>query len=406
VRQRVESGYFGDFGGRYVPETLIHALEELEEAYERYKDEPAFVEELDSLSRDFVGRPTPLMFAERLTRKWGGAKVWFKREDLAHTGAHKINNALGQILLADRMGKRRIIAETGAGQHGVATATVAALYGKECVVYMGEEDTRRQRPNVVRMKLLGAEVVPVTSGSRTLKAALNEAIRDWVTNVEDTHYIIGTVAGPAPYPRIVRDLQTIIGRELEAQARERFGGDPDAVVACVGGGSNAIGAFYPFVGRPGVRLVGVEAAGRGLETGKHGASLTGGRPGVLHGNLSYVLQTEEGQIREAHSISAGLDYPSVGPEHAYLKDRGLVEYASVTDEEALEAFTLCSRFEGIIPALETAHAIFYAEKVARELRPDKNLVVNLSGRGDKDVEVVSDALGISAEEAEEVSGDR
>ena len=405
MRQRVESGYFGDFGGRFVPETLIHALEELEEAYERYKDDPEFVEELDSLSRDFVGRPTPLMFAERLTRKWGGAKVWFKREDLAHTGAHKINNALGQILLADRMGKRRIIAETGAGQHGVATATVAALYGKECVVYMGEEDTRRQRPNVVRMKLLGAEVLPVTSGSRTLKAALNEAIRDWVTNVEDTHYIIGTVAGPAPYPRIVRDLQTIIGRELEAQARERFGGNPDAVVACVGGGSNAIGAFYPFVGRPGVRLVGVEAAGRGLKTGKHGASLTAGRPGVLHGNLSYVLQTEEGQIREAHSISAGLDYPSVGPEHAYLKDEGLVEYASVTDGEALEAFTLCSRLEGIIPALETAHAIFYAEKVARELGPDKNLVVNLSGRGDKDVEVVSDALGISAEEAEEVSRD-
>ncbi|HEY0127853.1 MAG TPA: tryptophan synthase subunit beta, partial [Rubrobacteraceae bacterium] len=320
MRQRVESGYFGDFGGRYVPETLIHALEELEEAYERYKDDPEFVEELDSLSRDFVGRPTPLMFADRLTRKWGGAKVWLKREDLAHTGAHKINNALGQILLADRMGKGRIIAETGAGQHGVATATVAALYGKECVVYMGEEDTRRQRPNVVRMKLLGAEVRPVTSGSRTLKAALNEAIRDWVTNVEDTHYIIGTVAGPAPYPRIVRDLQTIIGRELEAQARERFGGDPDAVVACVGGGSNAIGAFYPFIGREGVRLVGVEAAGRGLETGEHGASLTGGRPGVLHGNLSYVLQTEDGQIREAHSISAGLDYPSVGPEHAYLKD--------------------------------------------------------------------------------------
>jgi tryptophan synthase beta chain len=405
VRQKVESGYFGAFGGRYVPETLIHALEELEEAYERYRDDPEFVEELDSLSRDFVGRPTPLMFAERLTRKWGGANVWFKREDLAHTGAHKINNALGQILLADRMGKERIIAETGAGQHGVATATVSALYGKECVVYMGEEDTRRQRPNVVRMKLLGAEVVPVTSGSRTLKAALNEAIRDWVTNVEDTHYIIGTVAGPAPYPRIVRDLQTIIGRELEAQARERFGGDPDAVVACVGGGSNAIGAFYPFIGREGVRLVGVEAAGRGLETGEHGASLTGGRPGVLHGNMSYVLQTEEGQIREAHSISAGLDYPSVGPEHAYLKDSGLAEYVSATDEEALEAFTLCSRLEGIIPALETAHAIFYAEKVARELGPGKNLVVNLSGRGDKDVEVVAEALGVTAEEAEEVSGD-
>jgi tryptophan synthase beta chain len=405
VRQKVESGYFGAFGGRYVPETLIHALEELEEAYGRYRDDPEFVEELDSLSRDFVGRPTPLMFAERLTRKWGGANVWFKREDLAHTGAHKINNALGQILLADRMGKERIIAETGAGQHGVATATVSALYGKECVVYMGEEDTRRQRPNVVRMKLLGAEVVPVTSGSRTLKAALNEAIRDWVTNVEDTHYIIGTVAGPAPYPRIVRDLQTIIGRELEAQARERFGGDPDAVVACVGGGSNAIGAFYPFIGREGVRLVGVEAAGRGLETGEHGASLTGGRPGVLHGNMSYVLQTEEGQIREAHSISAGLDYPSVGPEHAYLKDSGLAEYVSATDEEALEAFTLCSRLEGIIPALETAHAIFYAEKVARELGPGKNLVVNLSGRGDKDVEVVAEALGVTAEEAEEVSGD-
>jgi tryptophan synthase beta chain len=405
VRQKVESGYFGAFGGRYVPETLIHALEELEEAYERYRDDPEFVEELDSLSRDFVGRPTPLMLAERLTRKWGGANVWFKREDLAHTGAHKINNALGQILLADRMGKRRIIAETGAGQHGVATATVAALYGKECVVYMGEEDTRRQRPNVVRMKLLGAEVVPVTSGSRTLKAALNEAIRDWVTNVEDTHYIIGTVAGPAPYPRLVRDLQTIIGRELEAQARERFGGDPDAVVACVGGGSNAIGAFYPFVGREGVRLVGVEAAGRGLETGEHGASLTGGRPGVLHGNLSYVLQTEDGQIREAHSISAGLDYPSVGPEHAYLKDAGFVEYTSVTDEEALRAFQDCSRLEGIIPALETAHAIFHAEKVAKELGPGKNLVINLSGRGDKDVEVVAEALGIDAQEAEEVSGD-
>jgi tryptophan synthase beta chain len=403
VRQKAERDYFGPYGGRYVPETLIHALEELEEAYERYKDDPEFVEELDSLSRDFVGRPTPLMLASRLTRRWGGANVWFKREDLAHTGAHKINNALGQILLADRMGKERIIAETGAGQHGVATATVAALYGKECVVYMGEEDTRRQRPNVVRMKLLGTEVRPVTSGSRTLKAALNEAIRDWVTNVEDTHYIIGTVAGPAPYPRIVRDLQTIIGRELESQARERFGGDPDAVVACVGGGSNAIGAFYPFVGRGGVRLLGVEAAGRGIETGEHGASLTGGRPGVLHGNLSYVLQTEEGQIREAHSISAGLDYPSVGPEHAHLKDEGLVEYASVTDEEALEAFQICSRLEGIIPALESAHAIFYAEKVAKELGPGKNLVINLSGRGDKDVEVVAEALSISAKEAEEVS---
>src|ERR671917_1168428 len=404
VRQKVEGGYFGPFGGRYVPETLIHALEDLEEAYERYRDDPEFVEELDALSRDFVGRPTPLMFAERLTRKRGGANVWFKREDLAHTGAHKINNALGQILLADRMGKRRIIAETGAGQHGVATATVAALYGKDCVVYMGEEDTRRQRPNVVRMKLLGAEVVPVTTGSRTLKDAVNEAIRDWVTNVEDTHYIIGTVAGPAPYPRIVRDLQTIIGRELEAQARERFGGDPDAVVACVGGGSNAIGAFYPFVGREGVRLVGVEAAGRGLETGEHGASLTGGRPRGLPRHLSYVLQTEDGQIREAHSISAGLDYPSVGPEHSYLKDESFAEYASVTDEEALAAFQMASSLEGIIPALETAHAISYAEKVAKDFGPGKNVVINLSGRGDKDVEVVADALGIDAHEAEEVPG--
>ena len=403
MRQKVESreGYFGPFGGRFVPETLIHALEELEEAYERYRDDPEFNEELDRLARDFVGRPTPLMFAERLTKKWGGANVWFKREDLAHTGAHKINNALGQMLLAERMGKTRIIAETGAGQHGVATATVAALYGRECVVYMGEEDTRRQAPNVLRMKLLGTEVVPVTTGSGTLKAALNEAIRDWVTNVEDTHYIIGTVAGPAPYPRLVRDLQSVIGRELEAQSRERFGGDPDAIVACVGGGSNAIGAFHPFVGRENVRLVGVEAAGRGLDTGEHGASLTGGRPGVLHGNLSYVLQTEEGQIREAHSISAGLDYPSVGPEHAYLKDEGLVEYVGVTDDEALESFVMCSRLEGIIPALETSHAIFHAEQVARELGPGKNLVINLSGRGDKDIGVVAEALGMDAREAGE-----
>jgi len=380
---------------------LIYVLEELEEAYARYRNDPEFCEELDRLARDFVGRPTPFMFAEHLTREWGGANVWFKREDLAHTGAHKINNALGQMLLAERMGKGRIIAETGAGQHGVATATVAALYGRECVVYMGEEDTRRQAPNVLRMKLLGTEVVPVTTGSGTLKAALNEAIRDWVTNVEDTHYIIGTAAGPAPYPRIVRDFQAVIGTEIEAQSRERFGGDPDAIVACVGGGSNAIGAFHPFVGRESVRLVGVEAAGRGLETGEHGASLTGGRPGVLHGNLSYVLQTEEGQIREAHSISAGLDYPSVGPEHAYLKDEGLVEYESVTDDEALDAFVSTSRLEGIIPALETAHAIHHAEKVARELGPGKNLVVNLSGRGDKDIGVVAEKLGMDARESGE-----
>jgi tryptophan synthase beta chain len=402
VQQHLERKVrFGPFGGRFVPETLIHALEELEEAYERYRHDPEFNEELDRLARDFVGRPTPLMLAERLTEKWGGANVWFKREDLAHTGAHKINNALGQMLLAERMGKTRIIAETGAGQHGVATATVTALYGRECVVYMGEEDTRRQAPNVLRMKLLGTEVVPVTTGSGTLKAALNEAIRDWVANVEDTHYIIGTVAGPAPYPRLVRDLQAVIGRELESQSRERFGGDPDAIVACVGGGSNAIGVFHPFVGRENVRLVGVEAAGRGLHTEEHGASLTGGRPGVLHGNLSYVLQTDEGQIREAHSISAGLDYPSVGPEHAYLKDEGLVEYVGATDNEALEAFVSTSRVEGIIPALETAHAIHYAEKVARELGPGKNLVVNLSGRGDKDIGVVAEKLGMDAREAGE-----
>jgi tryptophan synthase beta chain len=406
VQQKSETGYyFGPFGGRYVPETLIHALEELEEAYERYRDDPEFVEELNALEKDFVGRPTPLMFAERLTREWGGANVWFKREDLAHTGAHKINNTLGQILLADRMGKGRIIAETGAGQHGVATATVAALYGKECVVYMGEEDTRRQKLNVVRMKLLGAEVVPVTSGSMTLKDAVNEAIRDWVTNVENTHYIIGSVVGPAPYPRIVRDFQTVIGREIELQARERFGRDPDAIVACVGAGSNAIGAFHPFLGRPDVRLIGVEAAGRGLRSGEHGASLAEGRVGLLHGTLSYVLQTEEGQIREAHSVSAGLDYPAVGPEHSYLKDETLAEYTSVTDEEALESFKMTSRLEGIIPALETAHAISYAEKVAKDLGPGANVVVNLSGRGDKDVEVAADALGIDAREAEEVSGD-
>jgi tryptophan synthase beta chain len=406
LQQKSETGYyFGPFGGRYVPETLIHALEELEEAYERYRDDPEFVEELQGLAKDFIGRPTPLMFAERLTKRWGGANVWFKREDLAHTGAHKINNTLGQILLADRMGKERIIAETGAGQHGVATATVAALYGKECMVYMGEEDTRRQKLNVVRMKLLGAEVVPVTSGSMTLKDAVNEAIRDWVANVENTHYIIGSVVGPAPYPRIVRDFQTVIGREIESQTRERFGRDPDAIVACVGAGSNAIGAFYPFIGRGSVRLVGVEAAGRGLSSGEHGASLAEGQLGVLHGALSYVLQTEDGQIQEAHSISAGLDYPSVGPEHSYLKDEALAEYASVTDEEALTAFEMTSRLEGIIPALETAHAISYAEKVARDLGPGANLVVNLSGRGDKDVEVAAEALGIDAHEAEEVSGE-
>ncbi len=394
MQQKVASGYFGPYGGKYVPETLIYALEELEEAYEKYRNDPEFVEELDALAKDFVGRPTPLMLAERLTKKWGGANVWFKREDLAHTGAHKINNTLGQILLADRMGKKRIIAETGAGQHGVATAAVAALYGKECVVYMGEEDTHRQRLNVVRMKLMGTEVRPVYSGSRTLKDATSEAIRDWVANVEDTHYIIGSVVGPAPYPRIVRDLQTVIGREIEVQSRERLGGEPDAIVACVGGGSNAIGAFHPFVGKENVRLVGVEAAGMGIESGKHGASLGEGKLGVLHGSKSYVLQTEAGQIIEAYSVSAGLDYPGTGPEHAYYKDEKIAEYVSVTDAEALEAFTLCSRAEGIIPALETAHALFHAEKIAKELGPGKNMVVNFSGRGDKDVEAAAEALGV------------
>src|SRR5919112_1117894 len=404
LRQETEKGYFGPFGGRYVPETLIHALEELEEAYERYRDDPEFGEERDRLARDFVGRPTPLMSAERLTREWGGANVWFKREDLAHTGAHKINNTLGQILLADRMGKERIIAETGAGQHGVATATVSALYGKECIVYMGEEDTRRQRLNVVRMKLLGAEVVPVLSGSRTLKDAVNEAIRDWVTNVEDTHYIIGSVVGPAPYPRIVRDLQSVIGTEIEAQSRERLGSDPDAIVACVGAGSNAIGAFYPFVGRENVRLVGVEAAGRGLTTGEHGASLAEGRLGVLLGPMSYCRRSKGGRVRGPLPFAPGLEHPATGPEHAFLKDEGLAEYASVTDGEALEALETCSRLEGIIPALETAHAIYYAEKVARELGRGKNMVINISGRGDKDVEVAANALGIGSKEAQIVAG--
>lgn len=394
MQQKVDSGYFGPYGGKYVPETLIYALEELEEAYEKYRNDPEFLEELDALAKDFVGRPTPLMLAERLTKKWGGANVWFKREDLAHTGAHKINNTLGQILLADRMGKKRIIAETGAGQHGVATAAVAALYGKECVVYMGEEDTHRQRLNVARMKFMGTEVRPVYSGSRTLKDATSEAIRDWVANVEDTHYIIGSVVGPAPYPRIVRDLQSVIGSEMEIQSREKFGGDPDAIVACVGGGSNAVGAFHPFVGRENVRLVGVEAAGMGIESGKHGASLGEGKLGVLHGSKSYVLQTEAGQIVEAYSVSAGLDYPGTGPEHAYFKDEKIAEYVSVTDAEALEAFTLCSRAEGIIPALETAHALFHAEKIAKELGPGKNMVVNFSGRGDKDVEAAAEALGV------------
>nr|5EY5_B Chain B, LBCA-b [synthetic construct]5EY5_D Chain D, LBCA-b [synthetic construct] len=382
-------GRFGKYGGQYVPETLMPALEELEEAYERAKNDPEFQAELEYYLRDYVGRPTPLYFAENLTKDLGGAKIYLKREDLNHTGAHKINNALGQALLAKRMGKKRVIAETGAGQHGVATATVAAMFGLECVVYMGAEDIERQALNVFRMKLLGAKVRPVTSGSRTLKDAINEAMRDWVTNVEDTFYIIGSVVGPHPYPMMVRDFQSVIGEEARQQILEKEGRLPDAIVACVGGGSNAMGIFHPFIDDESVRLIGVEAAGKGIETGKHAATLSAGRPGVLHGAMTYLLQDEDGQIIEAHSISAGLDYPGVGPEHAYLKDTGRAEYVSVTDDEALEAFQLLSRTEGIIPALESSHAVAYAMKLAPELSKDQIIVVNLSGRGDKDVNTVA-----------------
>jgi len=373
-----------------VPETVVSALEELEEAYERYRDDPDFVAELKVLQRDYAGRPTPLFLARRLSERVGST-VYLKREDLAHTGAHKINNTLGQILLAVRMGKKRIIAETGAGQHGVATATVAALFGLECHVYMGEEDIRRQELNVFRMKLLGAEVIPVSTGSGTLKDATNEAIRDWVANVETTHYIIGSVVGPAPYPTLVRDFQSVIGQETREQVLSKEGRLPDVLVACVGAGSNAIGLFHPFLEDQSVRLVGVEAAGLGLESGKHGASLAQGRPGILHGSYSYVLQDEDGQIREAHSVAAGLDYPSVGPEHSYLRDLGRVEYVSATDEEALEAFRTLSRLEGIIPALESAHAIAY---LLREKERERLVVLNLSGRGDKDVHTAAQFLGV------------
>ena len=387
---------FGPYGGRYVPETLVSALEELEEAYERYRDDPAFVVELRALQTDYAGRPTPLFLAQRLSERVG-CRVYLKREDLAHTGAHKINNTLGQILLAVRMGKKRIIAETGAGQHGVATATVAALFGLECHVYMGEEDIRRQELNVFRMKLLGAEVLPVTSGSGTLKDATNEAIRDWVANVENTHYIIGSVVGPAPYPTLVRDFQKIIGQETREQVLAKEGRLPDGLVACVGAGSNAIGMFHEFLEEPGVRLIGVEAAGYGLDTGKHGASLARGTQGILHGSYSYVLQDEDGQIQEAHSIAAGLDYPSVGPEHSYLKDVGRVEYDSATDAEALDAFQTLSRLEGIIPALESAHAIAYLLRDGGHgFRPEDVVVVSLSGRGDKDVYSAAAALGVKA----------
>jgi tryptophan synthase beta chain len=387
---------FGPYGGRYVPETLVSALEELEEAYLRYRDDADFLTELHTLQTDYAGRPTPLFYAHRLSEAVG-CRTYLKREDLAHTGAHKINNTLGQILLAVRMGKKRIIAETGAGQHGVATATVAALFGLECHVYMGEEDIRRQELNVFRMRLLGAEVLPVTSGSGTLKDATNEAIRDWVANVETTHYIIGSVVGPAPYPTMVRDFQLVIGNETRGQILAKEGRLPDGIVACVGAGSNAIGMFHPFVDDESVRLVGVEAAGLGLDSGKHGASLARGTGGILHGSFSYVLQDADGQIQEAHSIAAGLDYPSVGPEHSYLKDLGRVEYASATDAEALTAFQALCRLEGIIPALESSHAIAYLlrdEGRTHGFAPGSLVVVNLSGRGDKDVYSVADALGV------------
>lgn len=382
---------FGPYGGRYVPETLVAALEELEQAYETYRNDPAFLAELQSLLTDYAGRPTPLLAATRFSAA-SGCRVYLKREDLAHTGAHKINNTLGQILLATRMGKKRIIAETGAGQHGVATATVAALFGLECHVYMGQEDISRQELNVYRMRLLGAEVIPVVSGSGTLKDATNEAIRDWVANVETTHYIIGSVVGPAPYPTIVRDFQSVIGKETRQQILDKVGALPAGIVACVGAGSNAIGIFHEFLDEPEVRLVGVEAAGLGLESGRHGASLARGRAGILHGSYSYVLQDEDGQIQEAHSIAAGLDYPSVGPEHSYLKDLGRVEYTSATDTEALAAFQTLARLEGILPALESAHALAYLLRGKHGFGADDVVVVNLSGRGDKDVYSVARAL--------------
>ncbi len=388
-----EHGRFGDYGGRFVAETLMPLVLDLERAYKEARDDPAFADELAGHLKHYVGRPSPLYVAARLTEHFGGAKIYFKRDELNHTGAHKINNCLGQILLARRMGKPRIIAETGAGQHGVAAATVCALFGLPCTVYMGEVDMARQRPNLFRMKLLGAEVVPVTSGSRTLKDALNEALRDWVTNVETTFYIIGTVAGPHPYPMMVRDFQSVIGREAREQIIEAEGRLPDTLVACIGGGSNAMGLFHSFLDEAGVRMCGVEAAGRGLETGEHAASLTAGSPGVLHGNLTYLLQDGEGQIKEAHSISAGLDYPGIGPEHSWLKDVGRVEYVSATDDEALAAFQLCSRLEGIIPALEPAHALAHVARIAPELPRDHIILMNMCGRGDKDIFTVAEALG-------------
>jgi len=388
-------GHFGPYGGRFVAETLMEPLEELRLAYEKYRNDPGFLAEFDADLSTYVGRPSPLYFAERWSRELGGAKIYLKREDLNHTGAHKINNTIGQALLAKRMGKTRIIAETGAGQHGVASATVAARLGLECVVYMGAEDVQRQSANVFRMKLLGARVVPVTSGSKTLKDALNEAMRDWVTNVDNTFYIIGTVAGPHPYPAMVRDFQSIIGREARAQILEAEGRLPDTLVACVGGGSNAIGLFYPFLDDDQVAMVGVEGGGDGIASGRHAAPLSAGRPGVLHGNRTYLMEDDDGQIIETHSISAGLDYPGVGPEHAWLKDSGRAQYVAVTDDEALAGFHALTRIEGIIPALESSHALAYAAQLAPTMAKEKIIVVNLSGRGDKDIHTVAAREGIT-----------
>jgi tryptophan synthase beta chain len=388
------NGHFGPYGGVFVAETLIHALDQLTSAYDRYRSDPEFLAEFNHELKHYVGRPSPIYHARRWSERLGGAQIYLKREDLNHTGAHKINNVIGQALLARRMGKSRVIAETGAGMHGVAAATIAARFGMECVVYMGSEDTRRQVQNVYRMKLLGATVTPVESGSRTLKDALNEAMRDWVTNIENTFYIIGTVAGPHPYPMMVRDFQTVIGREAKEQMLELAARQPDAVLACVGGGSNAMGIFYPYIADEGVRLIGVEAAGHGLESGKHAATLCTGKPGVLHGNRTYLLQDENGQIIETHSISAGLDYPGVGPEHAWLKDSGRAEYVAVTDDDAIRAFHDLCRLEGIIPALESAHALAYAARIAPRMSKDRILLVNLSGRGDKDMHTVAEKSGI------------
>jgi len=384
-----ETGHFGPYGGSYVSETLVHALDELRAAWDRWRKDDDFVARLDADLAHYVGRPSPIYFARRLTELAGGAKILLKREDLNHTGAHKINNTVGQALLAHQMGKQRLIAETGAGQHGVASATVAARLGKECVVYMGEVDIARQASNVFRMKLLGAEVRPVSSGSKTLKDALNEAMRDWVTNVDDTFYIIGTVAGPHPYPVMVRDFNAVVGREARRQMQEQYNTLPDALVACVGGGSNAMGLFHPFIGDPSVKMFGVEAAGHGLESGEHAASLCAGRPGVLHGCRTYLMDNADGQIIETHSVSAGLDYPGVGPEHSWLKDTGRAQYVGITDKEALDAFHKLTRLEGILPALESAHAVAYGLKLAATMRPDQTILINLSGRGDKDVATVA-----------------